>query len=91
MTTEIVKASPRVSEVLRIAQKFTAGERLILAKLLLDSLMSDEVEDRMDWQGMGLASFEKDWDNPDDAVYDNGLPPVVEKMAALDMNVNLWR
>ena len=71
MTTEIVKASPRVSEVLSIVQKFTAGERLILAKLLLDSLISDDVEDSIDWQRMGLVSFEKDWDNPDDAIYDN--------------------
>lgn len=60
-----------MSEVLRIVQKFTAGERLILAKLLLDSLVFDEVEHSMDWQRMALASFEKDWDNPDDAVYDH--------------------
>ncbi|MCW5853146.1 MAG: hypothetical protein KIT87_23970 [Anaerolineae bacterium] len=57
--------------MLRIVQKFTAGERLILAKLLLDSLVSDEVEDSSDWQRIGLASFEKDWDNLDDAVYDH--------------------
>lgn len=71
MTIEIVKTSPRVSEVLSIIQEFTAGERLILAKLLLDSLISDEAEDDADWQAMSLAAFEKDWDNPDDAIYDN--------------------
>ena len=24
-----------------------------------------------DWQSMSLASFAKDWDNPEDAIYDN--------------------
>ncbi len=24
-----------------------------------------------DWQSMSLASFTKDWDNPEDAIYDN--------------------
>ena len=33
--------------------------------------MADEAQDEADWQQMGLASFAKDWDNPDDAIYDN--------------------
>lgn len=30
----------------------------------------NEVVDRADWQALGLAAFEKDWDNPEDAIYD---------------------
>ncbi|MBI4675328.1 MAG: hypothetical protein HY741_27100 [Chloroflexi bacterium] len=26
--------------------------------------------DRADWQALGLAAFEREWDNPEDAVYD---------------------
>jgi hypothetical protein len=51
--------------------RFTPVERLTLAKLLLDSLLSDDAEDEADWMKMSLAAFEKDWDNPEDAIYDN--------------------
>jgi len=63
--------SPRVTKLLDTAKNFSTTERLILAKLLLDSLLIDETEDMADWYNMGLAAFEKDWDNPDDAIYDN--------------------
>ena len=63
--------SPRVKGVLRSARNFSTTERLLLAKLLLDSLVIDETEDAADWLKLGLAAFEKDWDNPDDAIYDN--------------------
>jgi len=51
--------------------QLTARERILLAKLLLDSVVSTEVNDERDWQRLSLAAFEVDWDNPDDAVYDN--------------------
>ena len=62
-----------------MAKDFPARERLILAKLLLDSVVSDEANDDLDWQDMSLSAFEKDWDNSEDAIYDNwreiyGLP-----------------
>ena len=63
--------SNRVTQVFDIAKEFTTSERLILAKLLLDSLIVDEAADETDWNNMSLASFEKDLDNPEDAVYDN--------------------
>lgn len=63
--------SPRVKKALRTARSFSTTERLVLAKLLLDSLVVDEAEDAADWFALGLAAFEKDWDNPDDAIYDN--------------------
>ena len=34
-------------------------------------VVSDEVQDELDWQDMSLSAFEKDWDNPEDAIYDN--------------------
>ncbi|MBI3959176.1 MAG: hypothetical protein HY328_10225 [Chloroflexi bacterium] len=66
-----IAASSRLNEVLRIAQVFSTSERVLLAKLLLDSVIHEQEQDEADWQQMGLAFFEKDWDNPDDAIYDN--------------------
>ena len=68
--------STRISKVLHDAQQFSSTERLLLAKLLLDSVVDDsvaayEVETEVDWQKLGLAAFEKEWDNPEDAIYDN--------------------
>ena len=69
--TASTSISPQVSDVLNIAKRLTAMERLLLAKLLLDGIVSDELEDESDWQALSLSAFEKDWDNPDDAIYDN--------------------
>lgn len=63
--------SPRVARVFNIAKGFTESERLVLAKLLLDSLVVNEATDEIDWNKMSLAAFGNEWDNPDDAVYDN--------------------
>lgn len=71
MTTTMTAVSPRVSEVLGIAEQFSLDERLVLAKLLLDSIIARESDEENDWQHLGLTAFEKDWDNPDDAVYDD--------------------
>lgn len=71
MTALTMAISPRVTKVLNTVQQFSATERLVLAKLLLDSLVINETEDNVDWQAMSLASFEKEWDNLDDAIYDN--------------------
>jgi hypothetical protein len=71
MRTRTSTLSPRVTEVLNVVQNFTATERLILARLLLDSILNSETEDDVDWMNLSLASFQKDWDNPEDAIYDN--------------------
>jgi len=63
--------SPRVTEAFNTVKRFSATERLVLAKLLLDSLLVNEAEDEADWLKMSLSTFEKDWDNPDDTIYDN--------------------
>jgi hypothetical protein len=66
-----IAISPQVNEVLHIATRLNASERLLLAKLLLDSLISNEAQDENDWQNLGLSAFEQEWDNADDAIYDN--------------------
>ena len=71
MTMLNVAITPRVTEALGAVQQFTALERLALAKLLLDTLLTNEAADETDWQKLSLAGFEQEWDNPDAAVYDN--------------------
>jgi hypothetical protein len=43
----------------------------ILAKLLLDSIVTPETDEEADWQQLSLTAFVADWDNPEDAIYDN--------------------
>jgi hypothetical protein len=70
--TTLAPATPlQITDMLGMAKRFSARERLVLAKLLLDSVVSDEVHDELDWQDMSLSAFEQDWDNPEDAIYDN--------------------
>ncbi|MCB9430579.1 MAG: hypothetical protein H6668_01205 [Ardenticatenaceae bacterium] len=71
MTTASIIVSKRVTKIFDKTRRFTTTERLVLAKLLLDSLVDDEQGAEEDWHKMSLAAFEKEWDNPDDAVYDN--------------------
>jgi hypothetical protein len=49
----------------------TAMERLALARLLLESVLAGEPGEETDWSAMGLAAFQKDWDNAEDAIYDD--------------------
>ena len=67
----LTSAQPEITAMLGLAKRFSAKERLVLAKLLLDSIVSEDSEDYMYWQAMSLAAFERDWDNPEDAIYDN--------------------
>ena len=62
--------SPTVEHILSESKQLTKAERLLLARLLLDSVLSDELEEA-DWSAMALETFQKDWDNPEDAIYDN--------------------
>ena len=67
-----VSQAPRqVSRLFEAARKLQAKERLVLARLLLDSILDAELEAEADWSAMSLAAFEQDWDNPEDAIYDN--------------------
>ena len=71
MTWLNLTVTPRVTAALRAVQRLTVTERLVLARLLLDSVLTNEVEDEADWSSLSWAAFERDWDNPEDAVYDN--------------------
>ena len=53
------------------ARQLTTVERLMLAKLLLDSVLTNELSDEADWSALSLSIFQKDWDNPEDAIYDD--------------------
>jgi hypothetical protein len=66
-----LSVTPRVTKILGTVTRFTPVERLTLAKLLLDSLLIDEKADEVDWMKLGLTAFEKDWDNEEDAIFDN--------------------
>ncbi len=63
--------SPRVAEIFRGTRQLTSVERLTLAKLLLESVLIGEPDEDAHWSAMGLQAFEKDWDNAEDAVYDD--------------------
>lgn len=70
MTISAPAVPSRITEMLGMARQFTVMERLVLAKLLLESVVSDEIEDDLDWQAMSLTAFERDWDNSEDVIYD---------------------
>jgi predicted RNase H-like HicB family nuclease len=63
--------SPRITKILGVARHLTVDERIVLARLLLDTVIAGEVDDAEDWQAMGLNAFAGEWDNPDDMIYDN--------------------
>ncbi|MEZ4728663.1 MAG: hypothetical protein R3E79_16130 [Caldilineaceae bacterium] len=71
MTVANFATTPRIAEVLTVADRLTSAERLFVARWLLDSLLTKEVDDEVDWQELSLSAFEKDWDNEEDAIYDN--------------------
>ncbi len=64
-------APARITEVFERTKQFDASERLLLAKLLLDSVLNEEAEADTQWNAMSLDAFTADWDNPEDAIYDN--------------------
>ncbi len=63
--------SPKLADVIEESKRLTHTERLLLARVLLDSILSDEALEDIDWNEMGLAPFQKDWENDEDAIYDN--------------------
>ncbi len=62
--------SPRVQRAFHSDMKLLPRERLTLAKLLLESVLTDTCHEEADWMALGLKSFQQDWDNADDAIYD---------------------
>lgn len=60
-----------VPTIFEQARQLTTVERLMLAKLLLDSVLTNELSDEADWSALSLSTFQKDWDNPEDVIYDD--------------------
>ena len=71
MTALNLTAVPQIAEVLSVAARLTLTERLLVARFLLDSVLTNEIDEDADWQRLGLQAFETDWDNEEDAIYDN--------------------
>ena len=62
--------SPQLTKVLKESEKLTKNERLLLTRLLLDSLLSDDALEEKEWRNLGLRAFQRDWDNEEDAIHD---------------------
>jgi hypothetical protein len=62
---------PRVAHIWSEVQTLNEEERLFLAKLFWANFPTNPEQDDTDWMVLGLTAFQQDWDNPDDAVYDN--------------------
>lgn len=60
----------QVAKAFEGARQLTPVERVTLAKLLLESVL-EGVSDEVDWLALSLSSFQRDWDNAEDAIYDN--------------------
>ncbi len=71
MGATVEAVPPSVAEIFSKVERLTSTERLTLAKLLLESVLTGEPEKETDWAAMSLSAFQKDWDNAEDAIYDN--------------------
>ena len=62
--------SPRVRRAFHSDKQLEPVERPTLAKLLLESVLTDARREEADWTALGLEMFQQEWDNDDDAIYD---------------------
>ena len=69
--TTVRTVPPSIVEIYKKVEQLTNTERLTLAKLLLESVLPGEPEDEAEWVAMSPSSFQRDWDNAEDAIYDN--------------------
>jgi len=53
------------------ASCLTTVEQLMLAKLLLDNILIGEPDEEANWSAMSLETFQRDWDNAEDTIYDD--------------------
>ena len=71
MVSTVAPIPPRVAEIFNKVERLTSMERLTLANLLLESVLTGEPGEEADWAAMSLSTFQRDWDNAEDAIYDN--------------------
>lgn len=69
MTTLPITATHPISELLTIVMRLTITERLLLARLLLNSVLTKEIDEEADWHNLSLSAFEAEWDNDEDTIY----------------------
>ena len=52
MTVSTMTSTPKVVGIYESVRRLTSQERLMLARLLLDSVLSEEVDDHADWTAL---------------------------------------
>lgn len=67
----MIVSSNLLDQTWKMLRRLNNQERLLLAKMLLDSVIENETDEELEWQALSLSSFAADWDNPEDAIYDN--------------------
>lgn len=70
MALHMTNLPTHVSKTWEMVRQLNKQERLMLAKALLDSVVMP-TDEESDWRDLSLTAFAADWDNPDDAIYDN--------------------
>ncbi|GEM_PF-5767380 len=72
MAMNLLKAIPSpVGKIFEETRRLAPVERLTLARLLLESVLADQLDADASWSALGLEAFQRDWDNDEDAIYDN--------------------
>lgn len=71
MTVLSLTDTPQITELLPKMMGLTSQERLLLARLLLDSVLTKEIDEESDWQNLSQSTFESAWDNDENAIYDD--------------------
>lgn len=60
MTIEEVAITPQIAEALTVIERLTSMERLQVARYLLDSVLTEETNEKVSWQNLGLAAFKNE-------------------------------
>ncbi len=63
-----------VGQLFSVSRMLPEQDRLLLARLLLDSVLEEAQPvsaDATDWQALSLSQFQEGLDNEEDAIYDN--------------------
>lgn len=72
LEVQIKLSGEEAKQLTALAERQGVGADILLSRAIEAFLASAENEsrDRDDWLTLGLTAFQRDWDNPEDAVYD---------------------
>ncbi len=71
MKVQVTLAENEADRLNQLSKRRGVSASDLIAKVIQD-FINDEMKDEVrDWSAMSLAAFEKDWDNDEDAIYDN--------------------